>query len=103
MNNRAVTHLLLQWQPSAHGWRCAGTAPARCLADLIAADEAVSGDWRIRGWRLSRAIRHQPRGACLSPRTTCGAPLSELLDAGADLTRVQKIVDHEGVTTTGYD
>jgi hypothetical protein len=38
--NRVVAHLLVQWQPSAQCWRCAGAA-ARC--DPCAADESASG------------------------------------------------------------
>ena len=59
----------------------------------------------MREWPLSCAIGQQPRGSHHSRRTTCVAPtISELLDAGADLATVQKMVGHESVTTTaGYD
>jgi hypothetical protein len=79
MKNRAVTHLLFQLQPLAYGCRCAGAAPACYLAERFAADESASGDMR---------------------RTY----ISELLDAGADLASVQKMVAHGGATAmAGYD
>jgi hypothetical protein len=89
----------------AHGWRCAGTAPARCLAERFMADGSASDGWRMREWQLFCAIGHQLREACYSPRMTCVEPLSPReRDAGADLATVQKMVGHESVATTaGYD
>src|SRR3954447_17255697 len=70
----------------AHGWRCAGTAPARCLAERFTADGSASDDWRMREWQLFCPIGHQLREACYSPRMTCVEPLSPReRDAGADL------------------
>ena len=54
----------------------AGAAPARCLAEQFAADEAVSGDWRMKEWLLSCAIGQRRLAWPLSHHATCGAPLS---------------------------
>ena len=41
--NREVTHLLVQLQPSAHGWRCAGAMPVRCSDEPCAVDGSANG------------------------------------------------------------
>jgi hypothetical protein len=105
MKNRAVTHLLVQWQPLAHGWRCAGAALACYLAEPCAADESASRGWRMRGWLLSCPIGQRRLAWPLSHHATCGAPLSlRERDAGTDLAMVQKMFGHESVTAmAGYD
>ena len=55
---------------------------------------------------LKKAIRTYRRGTFLgiAKLVRLGTSIRGLLDAGADLATVQKMVDHESVTTTaGYD